>query len=164
MSAAVALQEQIEVNSQLQVADGYTMAVRRQAQARRAPLRALLVDLRKMLNSLLRTFDGTTPSLRTLLEEKQDECSEQQLQSLLWRLQNNVEGLRKIVAYRRPLIQKRRLAAAYWTNAIQDRLLAYVEEYDDLTESLALGMNADFHREVADCRVEAGLTDAVVTS
>ena len=161
MSAAVALQEQDEYRSQLNVAEGYAKAVKRQAQARRAPLNALMMDLRRMLLKILRDGVGIHVSLRKLLEENQDEYQERDLQGLLWRLRDNSESLRALISYRAPLIRARRNVVVFWSEEIHERLLDQIEDLEDLTETLALGLSATVHAEVDRCRSESGLSDAV---
>ena len=161
MGAAVTLQEQVEFQNRLRVTEGYAMAVRTQAQARRAPLMKLLVELRRLLGQSLRSGDTMRVSLRGFLQERQDQHEERELQGLLSHLHDNVAALRKIVGYRASLIRARRIVSAYWTDDLHERLLEQLEDVEDLTETLALGLSPAMRQEIAQCREEAGLSDAV---
>ena len=161
MGVAVALQEQDRYRSRIQVAEGYAMAVKRQAQARRSPLNALMMELRRMLLTILKSGSHIRVSLRKLLQENQDAYEERELQSLLWRLRDNAEGLRTIVGYRASLLRARPNVIVFWSPDIHDKLLEQVEDLEDLTETLALGLCPDVRAEIMHCRSESGLSDAV---
>ena len=160
MSAAVALQEYDQFRSKLQETSGFARAVRMQTHARGVS-RKLLVELRRLLVEVVRGGDRVLTMLRAFLNESQDRYDERELQGLLWRLADSRDRLRTIIGARAGLYRSYRLIAAYWKDDIQERLRANLDELDDLTEMLALGLSAAFRRGVEDAREEAGLTDAV---
>jgi hypothetical protein len=123
--------------------------------------RKLLVELRRLLIEVARGGDRVRTTLRAFLNESQDLHDERELQGLLWRLADSRDRLRTIIGARAGLLRSCRLIAAYWKDDIQERLRAALDELDDLTETLALGLSPAFRREVEEARGEAGLADAV---
>jgi hypothetical protein len=160
MSAAVALQEYDQFRSKLQETSGFARAVRIQTHSR-GVARKMLLELRRLLIDVIRTGERVRTLLRAFLNESQDLHDDRELQGLLWRVADSNERLHTIIGKRAGLRRSYRMIVVYWTDDIQARLQANLDDMEDLTETLALGLSPGFRGEVTQRREEAGLTDAV---
>jgi hypothetical protein len=68
-----------------------------------------------------------------------------------------IEGLSCLIAHRDILMARRgrENVSPFWSDDLQDELMGLAEEMEDLQETIALGISAEFRRDVSEALQEA---------
>lgn len=75
-----------------------------------------------------------------------------------------VEGLRLLMSQRLLFLDKNPEAKDFWTEEAQETLEETSELFEDMAETLALGLSSDFHDDIESARKEAGTNSDAKTS
>jgi hypothetical protein len=73
------------------------------------------------------------------------------------------EALRILMSQRLPFLEKNPEAKEFWTEEAQETLEETSELFEDMAETLALGLSSDFHDDVDSSRKEAGINSDAKT-
>jgi hypothetical protein len=68
-----------------------------------------------------------------------------------------IEGLKILIDVRPSLLEKNPETKTFWTEDAQETLEETLELYEDIAETLALGLSSTFHEEIDSARKEAGI-------
>lgn len=132
---------------------GFIMAVELQKNAQRAQLEQAKKNLQKVVLQLSEAQKLGRIYLRT----PDDHDSEEAIRVGLAAIAHCIEGLNTLIGLRQSLGRKTPMIESYWPARVQEAFVEGVEFLENMQETLALGLNESFHKDVEAVREEAGI-------
>jgi hypothetical protein len=119
------------------------------------------VQRRQWSNILKQAVDiakRLAPQVRSVVIKAQ-ESSEREVRAFLARTIDAADSAKQIGAIREELLRRHPEAIGFWTDDAQAHIDRLRELFDEAVETIALGLNTDFRRDIEAARAEAGITN-----